>query len=441
MIIRKLIFVLAVIFNLTTIHCQEKNQPEVALEKLAQGLVSPVALVESPDETGRYFIVDQVGLIKIYTEEQGLAETPFLDLQDKIVPLKEAHEERGLLGLAFHPNYRENGRFFVYYSAPLSKDAPENWDHTSHISEFQVLPTNPNMADKDSERIIMKVDQPQYNHNAGTVAFGPEGFLYISLGDGGGANDIDFGHVPDWYEKNGGGNGQDIEQNLLGSILRIDVDKESPYVVPEDNPFVNKDGMDEIYAYGFRNPYRFSFDLEGNRDLIAGDAGQVLWEEISIVTKGGNFGWNVKEGTHCFNSYNHDKSREECPQKDKLGQPLIDPVIEFKQGGTEHGGKGLVVIGGYVYRGELENLGGKYIFGTWTQQHGKPAGAIFLANTEKEGMWDFEEMDVLKNGAYGLGHYLLGFGQNNRGEIFVLTTDEEGPIGSTGKVYRIISPQ
>ncbi len=416
------------------------SQEEASLKLVANNLVSPLILVESPDETGRYFIVDQVGVIRVHNSKGGLLTEPFLNIKDKIIPLKEKHEERGLLGLAFHPDYKQNGRFFVYYSAPLSEDAPDNWNHTSHISEFKVSPNDPDMADKSSEKIIMKVNQPQDNHNAGTIAFGPDGYLYIALGDGGGANDIDLGHVPDWYEKNAGGNGQDVEQNLLGSILRIDVNKGSPYTIPEDNPFVDKNGMDEIYAYGLRNPFRFSFDQQGNHDLIAGDAGQVLWEEVSVITKGGNYGWNVKEGTHCFNAYNNDDSKEECPKQDKMGQPLIDPVIEFKQGDTDHGGKGLVVIGGHVYRGEaLQNLAGKYIFGTWTQHHEQPAGALFKANMKETGMWDFEELKITNENSSHLNHYLLGFGQNNKGEIFILTTDEAGPVGSTGKVYQIVA--
>ena len=432
---------LVLFFSLSSIFAG-LSQEKLGLELLADNLVSPVALVESPDESGRYFIVDQVGVIRIFDPQKGLLEKPFLDLKDKIVPLKHAHEERGLLGLAFHPEYSENGRFFVYYSAPLDDDAPEGWNHTSHISEFRVTGKDLNTADKASEKVILKVNQPQDNHNAGTLAFGPDDYLYIALGDGGGANDIDMGHVPDWYDKNAGGNGQDVEQNLLGSILRIDVNSKAPYGIPADNPFVGKKGMDEIYAYGLRNPYRFSFDLEGDNDLIAGDAGQVLWEEVSVITKGGNYGWNVKEGTHCFNAYNNDKTREECPKKDKMGNPLIDPVIEFKQGGTDHGGKGLVVIGGYVYRGELvEKLSGKYLFGTWTQHHGTPAGAIFMATPKETGMWDFEEMTIAQTNSTSIGHYLLSFGQNNDGEMFVLTTDEEGPVGNTGKVFKLTANQ
>jgi glucose/arabinose dehydrogenase len=417
-------------------------QSSVGVELIADNLVSPVTLAEAPDDSKKLFIVDQIGVIRIYTQEGQLLEKPFLDIQQKIVPLKDEHEERGLLGLAFHPEYKENGLFYVYYSAPLREEAPEGWNHTSHISEYKVSDNDPNLANPDSENIIMYVDEPQDNHNAGTLAFGPDGYLYISLGDGGGADDTDLGHVQDWYEENNGGNGQDIEQNLLGSILRIDVDGESPYGIPSDNPFVNKPGMDEIYAYGLRNPYRFSFDMEGSNQLIAGDAGQGLWEEVDVITKGGNYGWNVREGTHCFNAPEPKHPLEECPETGKDGEPLIAPVLEFKTGGIEDGGKGLVVIGGYVYRGdEIEGLQGRYVFGTWTQHHGKPQGAIFVADREETGMWGFEELKIAGNGSDSLGYYLLGFGQNKNGEMFVLTTDETGPVGNTGKVYKMVAQQ
>ena len=438
----KTIFCNLILLFATILHSQDNNSGpyEVGTKLIAEDLVSPVTLVESPDDSGRLYIVDQIGIIWVHTPERGLLPEPFLDLRDQIIPLKDAHEERGLLGLAFHPDYKENGRFFVFYSAPLAPGAPEYWDHTTHISEFEVSTDNPVVADKKSENVIMAIDQPQYNHNGGTLAFGPDNYLYISVGDGGGANDIDPGHVPDWYEKNGGGNGQDIEQNLLGSILRINVDRGYHYSIPEDNPFVGKEGMDEIYAYGLRNPYRFSFDPEGDHKLIAGDAGQVLWEEVDVITKGGNYGWNVKEGTHCFDAYNNDSGRKDCPHEDKMGQALIDPVLEFPQGGVDHGGKGLVVIGGNVYRGnELPELAGDYIFGTWTQHHGKPSGAVFVSEMKEEGMWEFQELQLRGNESTHLSHYLLGFGQNAAGEIYILTSDENGPVGNTGKVYQLVS--
>lgn len=196
--------------NIEATNNTTKNVRGIGLELLADSLTSPVALSVPPDNSGRLFIVDQIGLIKIISKEGKLLQDPFLDIQRKIVELQDAHEERGLLGLAFHPDYKNNGRFFVYYSAPLREEAPDDWNHTSHISEFKVSADNPERADPNSEKILMYVDEPQSNHNAGTLAFGPDDYLYISLGDGGGANDTDLGHVPDWYERNEGGNGQDI---------------------------------------------------------------------------------------------------------------------------------------------------------------------------------------------------------------------------------------
>ena len=179
----------------------------------------------------------------------------------------------------------------MYYSAPLRAAGPPGFDHTNHISEFLVNPFNPNLADLASEIVLLQVDQPQANHNAGTVVFGPDGFLYISLGDGGGGGDVGLGHVDDWYPVNDGGNGQDVTQNLLGSILRIDVDGGipggRPYGIPPDNPFAGLGlGLPEIFAYGFRNPYRISFDMGGTNQLFAGDAGQVLREEVSWSGRG-----------------------------------------------------------------------------------------------------------------------------------------------------------
>jgi glucose/arabinose dehydrogenase len=277
----------------------------IGLELVAEGFTAPVRVVAAPDDSGRLFVVDQTGQIWVIASDGTLLQEPFLDIADRLVELRQTYDERGLLGLAFHPGYAQNGRFFVYYSAPLREGAPQDFDHTARISEFSVSSLNPDQADPGSERIILEVDQPQSNHNGGTLLFGPEdGFLYISLGDGGARNDAAPGHVADWYAFNEGGNGQDVTQNLLGSILRIDVDTGDPYGIPQDNPFVGREGLDENYAYELRNPYRMSFDRTGEYGLFAVDAGQELWEEISIIVKGGNYGWNVKEGTHCFDAAN-----------------------------------------------------------------------------------------------------------------------------------------
>ncbi len=408
----------------------------IGLKLLASGLTSPVALVEPPDDTRRLFIVDQAGTIRIVAGN-SLLPAPFLDLTAKLVPLMTGFDERGLLGLAFHPDYADNGRFFVFYNAPLRAGAPAGWNSTVVISEFHVSAADSNLADATSERVILEVDKPQFNHNGGTIAFGPDGNLYISIGDGGGADDVGEGHVEDWYAVNAGGNGQDIEANLLGNVLRINVDGVEPYAIPEDNPFVGADGLDEIWAYGFRNPYRMAFD--GDR-LFVGDAGQGLWEEVSLAVRGGNFGWNVKEGTHCFNAADNTVSLEACPDETDDGVPLIDPVIEYAHidnPGAE--GIGVVVVGGDVYRGRsVPQLRGRYVFGDFSRGFVPGDGTLLIAKERKDGPWKIQELQVEGFPGGRLGHYLLGFGQDSRGEMYVLAKLTLGPSGTTGKVFQIV---
>jgi glucose/arabinose dehydrogenase len=345
----------------------------IGLELVAEGFTAPVRVVAAPDDSGRLFVVDQTGQIWVIASDGTLLQEPFLDIADRLVELRQTYDERGLLGLAFHPGYAQNGRFFVYYSAPLREGAPQDFDHTARISEFSVSSLNPDQADPGSERIILEVDQPQSNHNGGTLLFGPEdGFLYISLGDGGARNDAAPGHVADWYAFNEGGNGQDVTQNLLGSILRIDVDTGDPYGIPQDNPFVGREGLDENYAYELRNPYRMSFDRTGEYGLFAVDAGQELWEEISIIVKGGNYGWNVKEGTHCFDAANPTEPPEQCPDTvgphhPDEGAALIDPVVEFANA-KQRDGLGVTVTDGFLYRGTaLLGLQGHLVFSMWSR--------------------------------------------------------------------------
>lgn len=437
---------LVIVLTLVVIACKKNNNPPpepatAALKLVTDNLVSPVTLAEAPDGTRRLFVVDQVGKIWIIGPDGTKMSTPFLDITSKMVTLSTGYDERGLLGLAFHPNYKSNGKLYVFYNAPPSGGGPKpgtNWNNTVTVSEFKVSSSIANQVDLSTEKVILAVNHPQANHNGGTIAFGPDGFLYISIGDGGGKDDDAVGHVDDWYKVNAGGNAQNVEENLLGKVLRIDVNSGNPYGIPADNPYAGgKLGRDEIYAFGFRNPYRFSFDMGGNHQLYLGDAGQSLYEEIDIVTKGGNYGWNVKEGTHCFSTDDDLQERATCPNVDSAGNKLIDPVIEISNAANPKGGNAIVIIGGNVYRGkELPFLHGKYIFGLFAQKGGTPNGKIYVANPSASGLWSYSDVPFTDMST-DLGQYLKGFGQNLDGDIYLMTSGVQGPSGTTGKVYKL----
>ena len=425
------------------------SEASVRLEIVADGLTAPVALVPVPDDTGRLFVVEQTGTIRVLDVDGELLAAPFLDIRDQIVDLNPGYDERGLLGLAFHPDYADNGRLFVYYSAPLRAQAPDRFNHTSRVSEFRGSDDDPHRAAPESEAILMEADQPQTNHNAGQIVFGPDGYLYIPLGDGGGAHDTGVGHVEDWYAFNEGGNGQDLEQNLLGSILRVDVDAGEPYGIPGDNPFVDDPEVaDEIWAYGLRNPFRISFDTGGNHELFVGDAGQDRWEDVDIVEAGGNYGWNVKEGTHCFDAAHPKQTLSSCPGTGGRGEPLVDPIIEYPHD-VQAGGFGRAVIGGFVYRGEaLEGFDGRYIFGDYSsmvhehdQEHegAHGSGTLLVASRPNEPgkLWPMHEVNISNRAGGRVGAFILSFGQDLAGELYVLTSDAHGPSGDSGKVYRL----
>ena len=440
----------------------DHNGNGIDIKLIADNLVSPVGVVAVPDDKRfddreaddrrdrdehheaadkRLFIIDQAGKIWIIDANGNKMPVPFLDLTGKIVPLSPFYDERGLLGFAFHPNFKRNGKFFVFYTAPPRAGGPQPgslWNNLSRVSEFRVSASNPNLADMTSEKPILEVNHPQSNHNGGTIAFGPDGFLYISIGDGGGADDVGPGHVEDWYPVNRGGNGQDIDSNLLGNILRLDVDHGSPYAIPHDNPFVGKRGLDEIYAYGLRNPFRFSFDMGGSHQLISMDAGQSLYEEIDLIKKGGNYGWNVKEGRHCFDAANDHEELGSCPMMDPFGNLLIDPVIEVNNAANPDGGKALTIIGGNVYRGHsIPQLEGKYIFGTFSQSFTVGNGELFMANRQGDVNWPFQEIN-LKSSPNDIGYFLKGFGQDREGEIYLTVSGKLGPSGTTGKVFKLV---
>ncbi|MFK7857819.1 MAG: sorbosone dehydrogenase family protein [Granulosicoccus sp.] len=267
--------------------------PTLAL--VAENLISPIDIATLPDGTDHRLILDQSGVVHLLAPDNSLAAEPYLDIRDRLLPLREDFEERGLLGMAIHPQYRSNGRFFVTYSAPLAKDAPAHWNHTRIVSEFTVDPSNPNRLDTSTERVLIRQNWPSRKHNGGALAFGPDGFLYIGFGDGGGIHGVgqetlnDAYSVPE-HQLHWDSTAQDL-QSLYGKLIRINVDAGLPgYAIPADNPMVGKLGRDEIYAWGFRNPYRISFDPDSSGALYITTVAETLWEAIYRVEGPGNYG-------------------------------------------------------------------------------------------------------------------------------------------------------
>ena len=422
-----------------------EDKPSVALQQIAEGFTSPLTVVSLDDGSGRVLIADQVGTIHILNKDGRLSGQLSLDLRDKMAKLNSGFDERGLLGLALHPRFKANRQLYVYYSAPRSSTAPTNWDHTSHVSEFKVLADDFARVDAASERVLLKIDQPQFNHNGGRLLFGPDGFLYIGTGDGGGANDgvgsaqNEIGHSPQ-------GNGQDTT-TLLGKILRIDVDKGSPYAIPSDNPFADgKQGRPEIYAYGLRNPWGISFDRGGAREFFAADVGQNLYEELNIVVKGGNYGWRVREAHVAFDPKKPNEPPADSPKTDALGKPFIEPILWYKHPARNKIDptklEGISITGGYVYRGKaIKSLQGKYVFADWSRSWALPDGVFFTATRQGKGSetkWNLESLPVSTANGAKLGAYIVSFGEDDQGELYVMTNGRNSLTGQTGKVFKMV---
>jgi glucose/arabinose dehydrogenase len=326
-------------------------------------------LIQPDDTSGLIYVTEQGGVIWAFSPDNAQQANIFLDLTDRV---NRGGNEEGLLGLTFDPDYQENGYFYVYYSAA---------DPTrSVLSRFSLDQENTDVADPDSEVIIMEVEQPYSNHNAGQLVFGPDGYLYIGLGDGGGAGDPL-------------GNAQDVS-TVLGSILRIDVSGLSgpgDYEIPADNPFVGTEGArEEIWAYGLRNPWRFSFDSETGL-LWAGDVGQSAWEEIDIITKGANYGWNIMEGSHCYSPSTG------CDQSG-----LVLPIYEY-----DHSEGRCSITGGYVYGGEIVSLQGYYIYGDYCS--GDIWALVYEGDVVTENMLLVES-----------GLRITSFGEDLEGNLYIL---------------------
>jgi glucose/arabinose dehydrogenase len=355
---------------------EPSGSAEVRLEPVASGLRNPVHLT-SPTSDTRLFVVEQHGRIRI-VQDGRLLDAPFLDITDRV----GSGGERGLLSVAFHPNYGSNGFFYVNYTDREGDTRIERYSATE----------DRNRADPSSAKRILTIEQPFGNHNGGLITFGPDGMLYIGMGDGGSGGDPQ-------------GHGQN-RNSLLGALLRIDVNGGDPYTIPLDNPFVQTaNARPEIWAYGLRNPWRWSFDREAGMLYVA-DVGQNAWEEINVVPArdaGLNYGWNVMEGDHCFRS----------PSCDRSG--LVTPALEYP-----NPAQGCSVTGGYVYRGQaIPSLRGHYFYGDfcggWVRSFRYADGA---ATEQRE--WEFGDIGNV-----------LSFGEDSAGELYVLSAN--------GRVYRMVA--
>lgn len=403
-----------------------------SFRQVADGFVCPVSLVPFPDKSGRVLIVDQAGTAHLHV--RGKEPKVFLDVRPRLAKFNEGFDEKGLLDVVLHPGFLQNRKLYAFYGAPLRASAPQGFSHTSRLSEFKVSESDPEAVDLASERVLLEIDKPQWNHNGGRMVFGPDGFLYIGTGDGGNGNDSGPGHG----ER---GNGQNTEV-LLGKILRIDVDHGDPYGIPQDNPFAKGGGRPEIFAYGIRNPWGLSFDRGGQREFFVADVGQDAFEELNIIVKGGNYGWNRREGFSCFDPKNPTNPPDDCPKVGDRGEPLIDPILAYKNSKRfSKDGEGLSIIGGYVYRGSaLPALQGRYIFADWSRAWQKPEGQMFVASrpADGKGPWTKAPLDLESHPGGLLPGYIVSFGENAEGELYVMTTENNELRGRTGRLFKLV---
>lgn len=357
---------------------------DLALVTVASGFVSPVAIRHAGDGSGRLFVVEQAGAVQV-VDNGVIGTSPFLD----ITGLVESGGEAGLLGLAFHPDYATNGFFYLNYTRQAGPDLE------TVIARYTVSSGDPNVADAGSAFIVLVVGQPYGNHNGGDIHFGLDGFLYIGLGDGG-----------DWSTA------QDLS-NLLGKMLRIDVDGGTPYAIPVDNPYVgDPSASDEIWASGLRNPWRWSIDRQTG-DLVIGDVGEGEWEEMSFGTSGVgglNFGWPCREGNHSFQ-----------PQFCDGSETLEDAFFE-----VNHSTGACSIIGGYIYRGSaIPGLNGYVLFHDWC------SGESWFSRQTSPGVWDTVQWETIP------GFNSVGYGEDESGEIYVTFGDSISRLESPSAVNAV----
>lgn len=409
----------------------QRGDITIGLHTVASGFVTPVTATSAPDDDDHLFVVEQQGKIWAVStgdDDDSGTSTPrlFADLSAQGLNLGcffINYDERGLFGLAFHPDYRENGLLYTYQAQPhegtpklaANKCNSTLPDHDNVVTEWRVNRPRSDEAvlDPTSGREVLRVAHPQFNHNGGDIRFGPDGLLYVPIGDGGNANDRGPGHIVP------GGNAQDLS-DLHGKVLRIDPmagSKTPGHGIPASNPFVNTPGArGEIWAFGFRNPFKMSFDSRTGQLHVA-DVGQNDVEEIDIVTRGMNYGWPIKEGTFAFN-------RNGFVTGDQVTGPFVDPIAEYDHCigpvapnllGPCPRAEGIAIIGGFVYRGrEIRELRGHYVFGDYSSNFFKSAGRLFYLDDQNQ----IKELSLA--GLSGLGVSVLGIGQDARGELYVL---------------------
>ncbi|XP_077991002.1 HHIP-like protein 2 [Glandiceps talaboti] len=390
----------------------------VCFREIASGLHNPIAATSAFDGSNRLYVAEQTGVVHIIDGNGIMLPEPFLDISDEVVNGVFPGDERGFLSIAFHPKYDGTGKFYIYYNA----DTP---NLIIRISEMMRDATDPNKADRSTERVLFEIDQPSNNHNGGQLLFGLDQYLYVFMGDGGGSGDP-------WGER---GNGQN-KGTFLGSAIRIDIDSElEPYGIPEDNPFIDDpEAVKELWAYGLRNPWRCSvdrgdaFEVDKGRILCA-DVGQNAFEEIDIIEGGGNYGWRGREGNSCYDT--------------QICQELEGDILPIHDYGRTIGRS---ITGGYVYRGcDVESFYGDYIFGDYSTPDA--ARNLFKLIEDKEsGTWSREDLCIgdaqLCTGDLtgDFPYRILSFGEDESGELYMMATDSAAVSNDGGVLLKFADP-
>ncbi|KAH0622676.1 hypothetical protein JD844_025183 [Phrynosoma platyrhinos] len=408
--------------NLGSVVADTKGCLQLCLREVANGLRNPVLMVHANDNTHRMFVAEQVGIIWVFLPDGSRLEEPFLDIKNLVLATPWVGDERGFLGMAFHPKYKDNGKFYIYYSYQDKKKVEK-----IRISELRVSASDINKADATTERNLLEIEEPAANHNGGQILFGLDGYMYLFTGDGGKAGDP-FGKF---------GNAQN-KSSLLGKVLRIDVDGRSsdgkPYRIPPDNPFSSDPkALPEVYAYGVRNMWRCSVDRgdplthKGRGRIFCGDVGQNKFEEVDIIVKGGNYGWRAKEGFECYDiKLCHNSSLDD-----------ILPIFAYGHS------VGKSVTGGYVYRGcESPNLNGLYIFGDF--MNGR---LMALQEDERTNKWKKQDICIGSTVACAFpglvssySKYVISFAEDEAGELYFMATSYPSAYAPHGSIYKFVDP-